>query len=388
FDATYQMYVLPSHLLEKIPLEKLAKDSLVTTPVGTGRFRFVKWITGQTVEIAADTGNYRGRAKLDRVIWTISGNASSATLSVFTGNADLYEKLNIDDLNELPNHPNLTSISFSEIGYSYLAFNFRDRNNHAKPHPILGDARVRRALTMAIDREKMARSVFDTFATVGIGPSPRTVFQDAALLKPIPFDVQHARALLDSAGWILPPGQTVRAKDGVPLSIEIVTQSSSQTRKQYATTLEGQFKAIGVSATAKALARQDMRTVAMNRDFDLLLWANSLTPGLLGMPESWGTNGSGNLGGYTNPAFDATLDSALNSYKPSAARPLWLRAMQLITDDAAAVWVYEESSIEMLHRRIRPAALRHDLFLAHLADWSIDPAQRIDRDRTPSRGGN
>ncbi|MEP6778327.1 MAG: peptide ABC transporter substrate-binding protein [Gemmatimonadaceae bacterium] len=388
FDATYQMYVLPSHLLENIPVEKLGSDSLVAKPVGTGRFRFVQWVPGQTVEIEADTGNYRTRAKLDRVIWAMSGNASSATLSVFTGNADLYEKLNFDDLSELPKHPNLTTLSFSEIGYSYMAFNFRDRKDHAKPHPILSDIRVRRALTMAIDREKMVRSVFDTFATVGIGPSPRSVFQDAALLKPIPFDIAHARALLDSAGWILPPGKTVRVKNAVPLAIEMVTQASSQPRKQYATTLEQQFKAIGVSATAKAVPPQGMRLVAMNRDFDLLLWANTLTPGLLGMPGSWGTNGSGNLGGYSDPDFDVTLDGALNANSPTVARPLWLRAMQLITDDAAAVWIYEESTIELLHRRIRPAALRHDMFLAHLADWAIDPAQRIARDRPPTRGRN
>ena len=388
FDATYQMYILPAHILDTVPAEKLTSHPFATAPVGTGRFRFSKWVKSQSLEIIADLNNYRGRAKIDRFIWAISDNAASASLSVFNGNADLFAKLTSDDAVETARYPKLRNLPYSEIGYSYLAFNFRARKNHSQPHPIFGDERVRRAFSMAVDRERLVQSVFDSFATVGLGPSPRAVFQDADQLKPIPFNLAHARALLDSAGWSLQPGQTVRSKNGVPLAFDIAVQSSSAPRKAYAEKLEQQFKLIGVKATARALQGQVMHAAVDAHDFDVLLFSYVLTPGLLGMPASWGTNGSGNAGTYSDPRFDATLDSALNAFKPGAARPLWLRAMQIITDDAAAVWLYEETNIALMHKRIRPTVLRHDAWYAHLADWTIDPAQRIARDRSPARGAN
>ncbi|MEP6763516.1 MAG: peptide ABC transporter substrate-binding protein [Gemmatimonadaceae bacterium] len=387
FDATYQMYVMPAHLLDTVPMERLASHPVFRAPIGSGRFRFSNWIEKQSVEIVSDTGNYRGRARLDRFIWTISGDASSAALSVYAGNADLFERLLAEDLKDLPKYPKLRALTYTEIGYSYLAFNFRARKDVSKPHPIFSDERVRRALSMGVDRDRLARAVFDTFATPGIGPSPRELFQDPNALKPIPYDVPHARALLDSAGWTLATGQTVRSKNGVPLQFDMYVQSSSAPRKLYATYIEQQFKAIGALGTAKAVENKVLGSVLDAHDFDIVLLSWALTPGLLGMPGSWGTNGSGNDIKYGSARFDATLDSALNAFKPTVARPLWLRAMQIIIDDAPAIWLYEDKSIALLHRRIQPAVIRRDAWYAHLADWSIDPAQRIDRDRTP-RGGN
>ena len=69
FDATYHMYILPSHLLANIPIEQLGTDSVTTQPVGSGRFRYNGRVPQQRIEMVSDTGNYRGRAKVDRVVW-------------------------------------------------------------------------------------------------------------------------------------------------------------------------------------------------------------------------------------------------------------------------------------------------------------------------------
>ncbi|MGV3708737.1 MAG: ABC transporter substrate-binding protein, partial [Gemmatimonas sp.] len=75
FQATNFMYVMPSHLYGAMDLEKLATDSLVQKPVGSGRFRFAQHVQNQRIELLSDTINYRGRAKLDRVVFQISDGA-------------------------------------------------------------------------------------------------------------------------------------------------------------------------------------------------------------------------------------------------------------------------------------------------------------------------
>ena len=93
-DAAAQMLILPAHLLEKIPVDKLRE--LAPPPVGSGRFRFRRRVKGSSVEIVADTLNYRGRAKLDRVIWSISPDFTPAVTRFLGGDADLFDALRID----------------------------------------------------------------------------------------------------------------------------------------------------------------------------------------------------------------------------------------------------------------------------------------------------
>src|SRR5205807_3734910 len=91
YDFTYQTRLLPEHVLKAIPREKLATSEVLRRPIGSGRFRFVRWEPGIRIEIMADTSNFRGRPKLDRVIWSFVPDPSAAIAQLFSGQIDLYE---------------------------------------------------------------------------------------------------------------------------------------------------------------------------------------------------------------------------------------------------------------------------------------------------------
>src|SRR5207247_513154 len=80
---------LPAHQLEKTSIDALRQNP--PPPIGTGRFRLQKWDKEASVEIVADTSNYRGRARLDRVIWSISPDFTTAVPKLFSGDADLFD---------------------------------------------------------------------------------------------------------------------------------------------------------------------------------------------------------------------------------------------------------------------------------------------------------
>jgi hypothetical protein len=64
------------------------------------------------------------------------------------------------------------------------------------------------------------------------------------------------------------------------------------------------------------------------------------------------------------------------------------RAFQKIIDDAPAIWLYDFVVVSGVNRRITTATMRTDEWWANLADWSIPPDKRIDRDRiglTPAK---
>jgi peptide/nickel transport system substrate-binding protein len=113
-------------------------------------------------------------------------------------------------------------------------------------------------------------------------------------------------------------------------------------------------------------------------------WAMPSSPDAI--RAAWTTAGIGeggtNFGGYSNPRFDALLDSALWA-PPEAARQAFTRAYSVINEDAPAVWLYEPQKIIGLHRRLRTAQTRPDAWWFDLADWYIPRVERIPRDLIP-----
>lgn len=381
YDATYHMFVLPSHRLDSIPLATLADAAIGRQPVGTGRFRFVAWEAGQRIEIVADTANSRGRAKLDRVMFSYVQDFGAATVKLFAGEADFYENVLPENLPQVARTPFLRVVVSPDLRYLWLGFHARDPKDLARPHPVFGDVLVRRALSMAVDRQTLVRNVFDSLGLVALGPAPRALIPDTTTFTQLPYDVAQARALLDSAGWRDANNDGVREKNGVPLTFDILTPASSNARRRYAVLLQEQFRAIGVKAIPVELANAAIGGRIEAHEFDTFIGAWAPSPGLVGLRQTWASRGSGNDVRYASPAFDALLDSALTSFDPSARRQLWGRTFQQIVNDAPAIWLYEQHTPLAIHKRFILPPLRADGWFVDLAEWRVDPTQRLDRDR-------
>lgn len=385
-DATYPLFVLPSHLLAQIPDSALGTSSFARAPIGSGRFRFVKWEDGVRLELASDTTNARGRAKLDRVIWTYVGDVGAATIKLIAGEADLFEQVRPENLAQILGAPALRLVSNYPLQYNFIGFNLHvPRAPSGPPHPVFGDVRVRRALTMATDRARMVRNVFDSLGMPGISAAPRVLIPDTLALHPLPFDVAAAKALLDSAGWVDSNQDGIREHNGQPLRFDLLIPSTSSTRARLATLLQAALKEVGADMQIVAIEPTALgpRIDASNYDACFCGWGAN--PGLQGTRQTWESRGSSNSQRYSSAAFDANLDSALTTFDDAKRKTYWTRVFQQTIDDAPAIWMYEQRLPIAVHKRVTPAALRADGWYANLADWSVDPAQRIDRDYRAAR---
>jgi len=383
-DAAAQMLVLPAHQLEKIPVDSLRE--LAPPPIGTGRFRLRNWNKGASVEIVADTANYRGRARLDRVIWSVSPEFTTAVTRLFSGDADLFDALRSENLPDVERQKNLRPIILPGMDYAFLRFNLRDPANNSRPHPLFGDRDLRRAITMSLNRATLVRSVLDTFALVPVGPVVRAYASTDPRGSQLPFDSARASQLFDSLGWIRRGADRMRAKKGKELAFTLIIPTSSTNRMRMGPLIQEQLRRMGVRVHLEQLEY----TTELDREsrgrFDAALgaWVMGSSPD--GMKAAWTSSGIGkngvNFGSYSNPRFDALLDSALLA-GPAQARERFTMAYAVINDDAPAVWLYESRMIIGIHRRIRTAAMRPDAWWFTLADWHIPPVERLPRDRIP-----
>ncbi len=382
YDLVFQMFVMPEHIWKDVPRDRLATSDAARAPIGSGRFRFVRFEPGVLLEIVADTANYRGRAKLDRIVWSIVPDGAAAVTQLLSGQADLFEFLPPDVVARVDSNGPVRAVKYPGLGYTYMGFNTRDRKRRASSHPVLGDARVRRALSMALDRRAMLVNVFDTLGTLGSGPYPGALADTT--VTPPPFDRGHASALLDSAGWA-EAANGVRRKNGQPLAFSLIVPTSSRTRMRYAVLIQEQLKAIGTSVAIESMEFAAFNERQMARAFDAALMSTAADPSAAAVKQSWATSGTAKGGqnyvSYSNPAFDVLIDSALATFDEARARAYARRAYQLLVDDAPAVWLYDVLTIAGVHRRVHPEGMRADVWWANLADWWIAGSDRIERDR-------
>jgi peptide/nickel transport system substrate-binding protein len=274
---------------------------------------------------------------------------------------------------------------YGGFDYAYVQFNLRDPAAAEREHPLFADAELRRALTMGVNRTAIVRSVFDTLARSAIGPFSRTQWTADTTLIGIPFDSAKAARTLDALGWLDLNGDGVRERGGRPLAFSLLVPASSRTRQAAAVLLQAQLKAVGARVTIEQADFNAFLDRAHRGAFDALIGGAHTNPSPRGVRELWSTPGPGrgaqNFGRWSNATFDAQVDSALEARTAAAVRAHFRIAYQAAIDDAPAIWLYEPRPFAGVHRRLDIGPLRPDAWWSGVATWSIDPAQRLPRDR-------
>lgn len=381
-----ELEILPEHVYGRVAPQALRTSDILRHPIGSGRFRLARWVPGSTIELRANTAHYREPARLDRVIWTISPDYPAAATRFLTGEADFFEAIRAELLARAIAARGVEIHAFPGFRYGFMAFNLRDPRHPSAPHPLFGDRTLRRALTMAIDRRAIVRSVYDTMAAPSVGPMVRAMPTTDTSVQQIPFDTARAARTLDSLGWRMDAARGVRVRNGVPLAFTIITPASSQDRARQAVLLQEQFRRVGAKAEIRSLDINAFMRAQATRDFDAAMELWLLDPNPSAVTESWGSAaareaGSANYGAYASAAFDALMDSASHAATLPVARPLFSRALQTIVNDAPAIWLAEPRSVAGSQRRVHVGTLRPDAWWTHLADWYIPAGERTARDR-------
>jgi peptide/nickel transport system substrate-binding protein len=384
YDLVYQVVVVPEHILANTPHAQLKTADVARRGIGSGRFRLAAWQPGQRLELIADTANYRGRPKLDRVVFAPSPDFNAAAARFFSGDADVFEQLRPEQIPQALANSKYRVMRYPSLQYAYLAFNLVDPKQWTQPHPIFGDRAVRRALSMAVDRRAMLRNIFDTIGASSYGPFPKAISVADTTLPQIPYDTLKARALLDSAGWTLGP-DGVRSKNGRRLEFGLSSPGSSKNRHQYAVLIQEAFRKVGASAKLEETDFAAYFAKQGTHGFDTELAVYVTDPSPSGFKQSWTTAGiareGSNIPAYSNPAVDALLDSATAAFDPARTRAYARRAFETIVEDAPAIWLYEPPTIMGIDKRIHTTKMRADGYWSNLAEWWIPAGERTSRDQ-------
>lgn len=233
--------VLPRHVFGGNT--DLSQSSFNREPVvGTGPFKFKEWQSGAFIELERNP-NYRDepdKPRLDRLIYTVVPSREVATEQIRIGQVDAMWNLLEPQIPLFPpGNPDGVQLSVTKSAdLEYLGLNTTD--------PILADAAVRQAIGLSIDKQTLVDVILSGQTEVASSPISPFHWANNPNLKPIPFDPEQARSVLDEAGWQVGPG-SVRVKDGVRLDLEITTTTGSQVRLQNEQVIQQNLLDVGIN---------------------------------------------------------------------------------------------------------------------------------------------
>jgi peptide/nickel transport system substrate-binding protein len=203
-DASFLGLVTSYHggnVVSRRAAEQLG-DGFGANPVGTGPFRFVEHVTQRHVRLAAHDGYFRGRPKIDQIMYLMIASDSSRELAFTSGELDVFngrrEQRWVDGQRRRPG----TIVDIFRPG------EFRTLHINKTIAP-LNDVRVRQALAHAINVDEIVRFVGADVGPRGCSVVPPGYLGEDCGAGPIAFDPARSRALLAAAGH--PNGFTIRA---------------------------------------------------------------------------------------------------------------------------------------------------------------------------------
>lgn len=382
YDASYHVQLLPAHLVDTLPPgPRFASSDFVKRPVGNGPYRWVRRDPGRQLELAANPGFFLGAPRLDRLVFLTARDPEAQINLLLDGTADIFEAVPpVSGPVRLAANPAVKLLNVPSLSVLYLLFNQRASGDRTRPHPILGDVDVRRAIAMALDRLNLARSTYGRFAFPADAPAAQAHWTQGLVPKGAAYHPAGARALLAKRGWVDRNGDGILEKDGVPLVLRLNIPATSATRAIMAPQVQEQLRRIGVRVE---IARLDFPVFIERRgkgEFDLDLTVANMDLSPSGIVQSWTCAGRGgsNVGWYCNPGLDSLLDRTI--YSPGGAGKSWRSAYARLQADVPAVFLASPAYSIAVHSRFRNVTIRPESPYGDLWRWSVDPGRRIARD--------
>ncbi len=341
-----------------------------TAMIGTGPFRFTAFEDGNRLRLSRNDAYWDGAVPWARVTINVVPNDSARVAALLAGDADAIEAVPIAARDTLLRRDGVRLWRATGNRVAFLAFDtFREHSPFVTARgggPIanpLRDARVRRAISLALNRTQMVDRLMEGEAIAAGGFLAPGFFGANPRLVPDPFDLDAARRLLAEAGFPNGFAMTLHGPHDRFPNDDKILQTTAQ-----------MLARIGIEARAETLPYSMLLSQGGPPNFAysamLLSWGSntgevsSPLRSLLATTDRAAGLGVANRGRYSNPALDALIRQALGTVDDTARRGLLERASEVAMADQAIVPILYQVNIWATRGNIAYAARADEMTLA------------------------
>jgi peptide/nickel transport system substrate-binding protein len=360
-----ELPVLPRHLLADVPRSAMRRAPFATEPVGNGPFRFVSRRAGQRWVFARNSNfptSLGGPPKAAGLVVAVVDEATTKFAGLASGDLDVAG-ISPTMASLAKRDPSMRVVDYPVLFSTALVFNVTK--------PPFDDARVRRAIGVSIDRDRIVRVALAGYGTPAGGPVPpeNPLAAGTAARR----DVEIADSLFDAAGWRRGP-DGARSRAGRRLAFELLTVGTGDNALEQL--LQDDLAARGVRVEIRQVEMGAFLTAAREKSkrFDVL---QTGIPGdlslayLAAMYDSRQAGGALDYSGYHTPVLDSLFAAVRSAGDIGGVRRAWLAVQAQLEKEMPAAWIYHARGLVGMSSRLHNVRMDLRGELATVSQWEI-----------------
>lgn len=341
----YNLAIVPEHVLSSMDLSTPSGPSaFVMNPIGTGPFKFVEQISGSHFVVAAYDDYHEGRAAIDRVEFNVIPDVNAQVAQLLTGELDItwtVEPIHYDRL------ASANSILLNEVNvprFDWLAIN--------NDNPLFADARVRRAMALALNRQLMVDVVLGGFGEVASGPIPPSIAwvpRDTA--RVLDYDVDAALALFSEAGWKRGSDGLLRNEAGETFRFTLLADRGNPTRDQIYLVAQDAWRSVGMDIQIESTEWNTILARYRDGDYDARVgwWVIKPDPDLY---DYLHTDGALNQIRYGNARVDELLELGRTVADEAERAAAYAEFQALMVEEQPSIFLYYPTEVRATNARV------------------------------------
>jgi peptide/nickel transport system substrate-binding protein len=342
---------------------------LDTAPLGSGPYELVRWTRSERLELRANPYYFGGKPKIDRITILPVPSSTTAYAMLRAGEVDAYVNADDSQYVQLRTLPGDRTEAVPIDGTGALIYN--------TTHDGLGDARVRRAFTQALDIKAIVEK---TLRGAGRARNPgRGLFEwayDPVAYAMPPHDVAAAARLLEQAGWRM-RSDGLRHKNGATLTLDMIVRADKPSALQMATLIQAQERPLGIRVSIRrfdvsALVAPNGPLYGGHYDVALFPFIAGFDPDVRDQFACRRIPPHGfNKARYCNPSLDRLMNAAVRPYSRAERVPYYREVQRTLARDLPIAAMFQAVSINTFPAGLHNESSAVNTPFWNVADWSF-----------------
>lgn len=357
--------ILPEHLWQDIKPENAALAELNVKPIGTGPYIFKSFtkdkkgaIRSYTLERNEDY--YEEAPYIQTLTFRYFTDFSSSTDALVSRRVDGLSYLPLEFREAVEELQDTRMYTLRLPQYNALFLN-------EKFNPFLESKKVRQALALAVDRNRILKETLGDSGVPVHGPILPGFIGFHPDIKKYQFDPEAAASLLDDDGWEVNEGSGIREKDlpdpgdkdeeiATPLTVTITTVDTAENIAGAQIIKEG-WEGIGVNVELEIVPSSKIQSEKIRpREYDALLYGEIIGPDPDPFPfwhSSQADENGLNLTGFANRRVDELLETARATNDDEKRAEMYVEFQDILAEDIAAIFLYSPTYTYVVSRKVQ-----------------------------------
>ena len=330
YIAWYGSFIMPEHIFNNGQTWE-ENEANTTSPVGTGPFIFDSYQAGVATTLVKNPNYWEGEPKLDRLIYQIIPDTTTAVQALINGEIDYLEAVPAAEVQTLEATDGITLMNNIYPSPYYIAFNFNEE--------AVQDVAVRKAVAMCIDRESISQKVYAGIMQPEYAFYPTISWASNQEDIAPAFDTAAAEQVLIDAGY-------TKNADGYYVSLPIDCFESANC-PDVAKLLQADCAKAGIELVINVMEYNAWNDkVAIQKNFVVEMQGGFQGPDPAALASRVGTNGSMNQSSYSNAEVDALFAEAIKTDDQAARTELYQQVQTILSEELPIVPIVQYAAYD------------------------------------------